>query len=83
MIRIVHGILAASAIAFSGGAAHAERCGPPAYYQRHAYWRELRRERALYELRRERDRFYARWDGNPYERVRFERWYHRRCAELE
>ena len=47
-------------------------------------WRERRewREHQWRELQRERQVFYARWDGNPWRRARFERWYARRCAEL-
>jgi hypothetical protein len=38
--------------------------------------------RAWRELELARRRFFARWDGNPWERARFERWYAHRCEEL-
>jgi hypothetical protein len=53
-------------------------------YREHRYrhaW-EWRREREWRELARARRLFYARWDGNPWERARFERWYAHRCEEL-
>ena len=42
-------------------------------------WREARRR----ELEREREAFYARWNGNRWARARFERDHARRCHELE
>lgn len=48
-------------------------------------WRERRaewREHEWRELQQRRRIFYARWDGNPWRRARFERWYRQRCAEL-
>ena len=41
-------------------------------------WRD-HRWRALDRARRA---FYRHWDGDPWERARFERWYARRCREL-
>ncbi len=40
------------------------------------------REHEWRELQEARRAFYARWDGNPWRRARFERWYAQRCAEL-
>jgi hypothetical protein len=43
---------------------------------------EWRREREWAQLERARRMFYRHWNGNPYERVRFQRWYAHRCEEL-
>lgn len=40
------------------------------------------RARRWHELEQTRRAFYSHWDGNPWRRARFERWYERRCAEL-
>jgi hypothetical protein len=45
-------------------------------WRRHELREEWRR------LERARDRFYATWNGNPWEQRRFERWYAERRAEL-
>ncbi|HYY52203.1 MAG TPA: hypothetical protein VE755_04980 [Myxococcales bacterium] len=48
----------------------------------HRYAWRAEREREWRELYRARRHFYAYWNGNPWARARFERWYSRRCAEL-
>ncbi len=48
-------------------------------------WRRAdheRREHEWHELQEARNAFYARWNGNPWRRARFERWYQQRCNEL-
>jgi hypothetical protein len=52
------------------------------YTQPYRYASEWRREREWRELERARRHFYARWNGNPWERARFERWYAHRCEDL-
>jgi hypothetical protein len=50
------------------------------YRDRRAWdWRVRQRR----DLEREREAFYARWNGNRRARARFEREYARRCSELE
>ena len=44
-------------------------------------FRELREAQA--RLDHARDRFYATWRGDPWQRDRFEGWYGARCAELD
>ena len=50
-------------------------------------WREHRHQdreqrREWRDLAEARERFYASWQGNPWRRLRFERWYHHRRDEL-
>ncbi len=46
-------------------------------------WREQReRGREWHELGEARERFYATWQGDPWRRVRFERWYDHRRDEM-
>ncbi len=46
-------------------------------------WREQRElDEQWRELANERERFYSSWHGNPWRRVRFERWYNHRRDEL-
>jgi Ni/Co efflux regulator RcnB len=82
MKRIVCTVLAAGAVALAAAAparAEPHRVTPSAreasgWDRSHGdEWRELTRARRS---------FYARWNGNPRERARFERWYARRCEEL-
>ena len=90
MNRIVCGLLAAGAVTLALiPSAHASpACPQPSpdragYSWRHpdsdAYRFRDHRWRALYRARRT---FYRHWRGDRWERVRFERWYARRCAEL-
>jgi hypothetical protein len=48
-----------------------------------ADWRRQELHREWRELERARERFYATWDGSPWSRRRFERWYDARRVELE
>ena len=84
MNKIVCSLLAAGAAALA--AASPARAEPRFEYQqrdtRYRYALQERREREWRELYRARRQFYAHWNGNPWQRVRFERWYGRRCAEL-
>jgi hypothetical protein len=41
-----------------------------------------RRDARWWALVRARRAFYRHWDGNPWARARFERWYARRCDQL-
>jgi len=86
MNRIVCSILAAGSAALAAASpAHAEPRYEQRYEQRDTRYRYAlaeRREREWRELVRARRQFYAHWNGNPWERARFERWYGRRCAEL-
>ncbi len=86
MRRIVCSVLAAGAAALAAAApAHAEGLREErreTFAARTASAIERRHEREWAELMRVRHRFYARWNGNPRERARFERWYARRCEEL-
>jgi len=84
MNKIVCSILAAGAAALAAvSPARAE----PRFEQRqrdtrYRYALQERREREWRELYRARRQFYAHWNGNPWQRARFERWYGHRCAEL-
>jgi hypothetical protein len=82
MKKIVCSLLAAGAAALATASpARAE----PRFEQRDTRYRYVSREwreREWRELYRERRLFYAHWNGNPWQRARFERWYVRRCAEL-
>ena len=86
MTRIVCSVLAAGAAALTAAAParaesrHEER--HEAYAMRAASAIERYHEREWAQLMRARHRFYARWNGNPWERARFERWYAHRCEEL-
>jgi hypothetical protein len=84
MKQIVCSLLAAGAatLALAAPASAHSLDDPPAYAWRHSDHRFERldyRWRALYRARRA---FYRRWNGNPWQRARFERWYARRCDEL-
>jgi hypothetical protein len=52
------------------------------YTQQYRYASAFRREREWRELQRARRHFYAHWNGNRWERARFERWYAQRCEDL-
>jgi hypothetical protein len=82
MKQIVCSLLAAGAAALAiASPARAE----PRFEQRDTRYRRAwleRREREWRKLHRARRHFYAHWNGNPWERARFERWYARRCAAL-
>jgi hypothetical protein len=90
MNKIVCSLLAAGAAAISVASPaqaeprfeqrHEQRYDPG--YSRYRYASQEWRERQWRELYRARRQFYAHWNGNPWERARFERWYGRRCAEL-
>lgn len=90
MIRTICSVLAAAAATVTAVApAHAEGRYEARQEARHepfavraaSAW-ERRHEREWARLQRTRHRFYKRWNGNPYERARFERWYAHRCDEL-
>ena len=83
MNRIVCSLLAAGAAALAvASPAHAhpwwerEPSGRPEYRWQRFSGREWR------ALRHARRHFYARWNSDPWERARFERWYEHRCDEL-
>jgi len=90
MKRTVSGLLAAGTAIFALAApAHAH----PAYPDRppDSGWRRTdshfdgygyRRDPRWRELVRARRAFYRRWNGDPWVRARFERWYARRCDQL-
>ena len=82
MKRIVCTVLAAGAVALAAAAparAESHRVMPSA--REASGWNRSRAEEWR-ELTRARRAFYARWNGNPRQRARFERWYERRCEEL-
>ena len=54
---------------------------PPVRIEHRGHRRELLRE--YRRLEHAREKFYARWNGNPREQRRFERWYDQRRAELD
>jgi hypothetical protein len=82
----------AAAVALASTAARAdgdegrEHRGAVEFRERAGAGREWRERRELDEQWRElaeaRERFYAGWQGNPWRRARFERWYAIRRDEL-
>ena len=54
---------------------------------RRAHWRPIHARALLrqeyHRLELARDRFYATWDGRPWERGRFESWYAARRSDLD
>jgi hypothetical protein len=83
MKRIVCSLLAAGAAAVTAASpANARPREEPRPFERSEYrWRPAAGYRWR-EIQRARHQFYARWNGNPWERERFERWYAHRCSEL-
>ncbi len=77
-------ILSAAVLAvttFSGvSAAHADPLWRSEGRVEQVRMRELE---GFHELREARERFYAHWNGNPWARRRFERWYAERRLQLE
>jgi hypothetical protein len=82
-----HGVPAPAAAYFAPPSPYAYAPAAPvaAPYRRAHWrgweWRELRHEYRRLEMAH--DRFYSTWDGNPWRRSRFERWYAARRAELD
>ena len=83
MNRIICSLIAAGAAALAvASPAQAEsNIGRQASSRVEYRWQRAS-DRQWRELERARHAFYARWNGNPWERARFERWYGRRCEEL-
>jgi Ni/Co efflux regulator RcnB len=82
MKRIVCSLVAAGAAALAlASPARADTRFEPrdTRYRYASEWRREHEWRRLYWARRH---FYAHWNGNPWERARFERWYAHRCDEL-
>src|SRR5947209_2069537 len=81
MRRIARSLILAAGIAL---------CAAPAFaHEYRGEERTERFERARWEARRElrklenvRDRFFARWNGSPWSRARFDAWYARRREEI-
>jgi hypothetical protein len=90
MTRIVRSLIAATGIALCATPALAREYRDEGYRgEQREHRGEDRLERARQEERREireleyaRDRFYARWNGSPWSRSRFDAWYTRRRAEI-
>jgi hypothetical protein len=86
MNRIICSLLAAGAAALAvASPAHAQPRFGYGFEQRDPRYRHAShrwRAQQWRELYRARRHFYAHWNGAPWERARFERWYARRCAEL-
>jgi len=81
MTRMICSLLAAGAAALA--VASPAQAQPRTDFDGRAQYRLDRAGgRAWLDLQRTRRRFYARWNGNPWERARFERWYAHRCEEL-
>jgi hypothetical protein len=83
MNRMICSLIAAGAAALAvASPAHAQPLPRAEKYGRAEYRWERAEARRWRELDRARRSFYARWNGNPWERARFEHWYARRCEEL-
>ena len=83
MTRMICSLIAAGAAALSvASPAQAQPLYGPEAHGHVEYRMERASARQWRELDRARRKFYARWDGNPWARARFERWYAHRCEEL-
>ena len=83
MTRMICSLIAAGAAALSiASPAQAQPMYGPEVHGQVEYRLERARGREWREVERARHRFYAHWNGNPWQRARFERWYAHRCEEL-
>jgi hypothetical protein len=90
MTRIVRSLIAATGIALCATPALAReyRDEGPGYRGEGPGYRGEERERRgeerreIRELEDVRDRFFARWNGSPWSRSRFDSWYARRRSEI-
>ena len=90
MTRLVRCLIAAAGVALTAAPAFAHEyrgqdreCRGEERYQPSRFERARREERReIRELEYARDHFYARWNGSPWSRSRFDGWYARRRAEI-